>query len=174
MRFDQSTAKCQIFTYKEGLLSAFAYDLRIDVGSFVVELDGESMINARFDAGSVHVDCAMVGESERADLLSDADRREIDGIIRNVVLQTGTYSEITFRSDSVDKEDSTYRVRGNLGLHGKEKEITFTVRRQGNCRVAEALLHLSDYGIQPFSALFGAVRIKPDILIRVTLPAEEA
>ncbi|MDA8431407.1 MAG: YceI family protein [Nitrospiraceae bacterium] len=172
VRFDQSTARCRIFTYKEGLLSPFAHDLLIDVGSFAIELAGESMINARFDTGSLRVCCAIVGGQERSDLLSDSDRKDIEKTIREGVLQTGTYREIAFRSRSVAKEDSTYLVRGDLSLHGAEKEITFSVRLEGSDRVAEARLHLPDYGIKPFSALFGAVRIKPDILIRVTLPGE--
>jgi hypothetical protein len=173
-RFDQSSAKCHIFTYKEGLLSTFAYDLRINVGSFAVELDDDSMINARFDAESLHVDCAVVGDAERPDLLSDSDRKEIDKSILKDVLHADTYREISFTSLSVQKEDSTYRVRGTLNLHGAEKEITFVVRRRGEYRVAEALLHMPDFGIRPFSALFGAVRIKPDILIRVMVPETEA
>jgi hypothetical protein len=173
-RYDQSSARCHIFTYKEGLLSPFAHDLRINVGSFLVELFDENMINARFDAGSLHVDCAMVGEAERPDLLSDADRKEIDKSICRDVLQTDTYREISFRSEAVEREDLTYRVKGTLGLHGTERQITFSVRREGEYRVAEAQLHLPDYGIKPFNALFGAVRIKPDILIRVMLPAEKA
>jgi hypothetical protein len=171
MRFDHSTAECRIFTYKEGLLSPFAHDLCIDVGSFAVELDGESMIDARFDADSLRVHCAVVDGKERPDLLSDNDREEIDRSIRRDVLQTETYREISFRSRSVQKKDSTFSVKGTLSLHGREKEITFSVKREGDHRIAEARLHLPDYGITPFSTLFGAVRIKPDILIRVSLPA---
>jgi hypothetical protein len=172
-RFDQSSAKCQIFTYKEGLLSPLAHDLRINVGSFVVELCDDDMINAAFDADSLRVDSAMVDGAERPDLLSDADREEINRSILKEVLQSDTYRKISFTSLSIEKEDSTHRVAGTLSLHGVEKEITFTVNRKGKNHVAEARLHLPDYGIKPFSALFGAVRIKPDILIRVMIPAEE-
>jgi hypothetical protein len=168
--FDQTSAKCLIFTYKEGLLSPLAHDLRLDVGSFVVELGDDSMINAVFDAGSLRVDCAMAEGVERPDLLSDADRKEINSSIFKEVLQADTYPKISFGSLSVQKEDSTHLVTGTLSLHGIDKEITFTVRREGDYFVADACLHMPDFGIKPFSALFGAVRIKPDILIRVTLP----
>ncbi len=171
-RFDRSSAKCRIFTYKEGLLSPLAHDLRIDVGSFLVELDDKNMINSVFDAGSLRVDCAMVDGVERPDLLSDVDRKEIDRSILKDVLHAEAYPKITFSSLSVQEEDSTHLVTGILSLHGIDKEITFTVRSQENYYVADACLHMPDFGIKPFSALFGAVRIKPDILIRVMLPAE--
>lgn len=171
-RFDQSSAKCRIFTYKEGLLSPLAHDLSINVGSFVVELDDDNMINAVFDADSLRVESAIVEGAERPDLLSDADRKEIDKSILKDVLHADTYRKISFNSLSVRKEDSTHRVEGTLSLHGIEKVITFTVRPEGGYRVADASLHMPDFGIKPFSALFGAVRIKPDILIRVMLPVE--
>ncbi len=173
-RFDRSSARCQIFTYKEGLLSPLAHDLRIDVGTFAVELGDDNMISAVFDADSLRVDSAVVEGALRPDLLSEADREEIDGSILKDVLHAETYRQISFSSLSVKKEDSTHLVTGILSLHGTRKEITFAVRLEGGYYVADACLHVPDFGIKPFSALFGAVRIKPDILIRVMLPAGEA
>ena len=37
--FDQQSATCQVFTYKEGLLSAVGHDLKINVGRFTVDVD---------------------------------------------------------------------------------------------------------------------------------------
>ena len=38
MKFDQSSALCYVFTYKEGLLSGLGHDLRITVASFAVDV----------------------------------------------------------------------------------------------------------------------------------------
>jgi hypothetical protein len=57
-----------------------------------------------------------------------------------------------------------------LLLHGTEKEIAFTAKNGGEYYLAEVHLHLPDYGIKHFSALLGAIKIKPDILIRVRVP----
>jgi hypothetical protein len=172
--FDQTSATCQIFTYKEGPLAVLAHDLRITVTSFVIEVgDDYTLVDARFDAGSLHVDCAMVDGVERRDLLSLESMKEIDENILKDVLDAATYRYISFRSASVTKEDSSYRITGTLSLCGKEREILFTVQDKGNYYEAEMRLHLPDFGIKPFSALFGAIRIKPDILIRMTIPASE-
>ena len=97
--FDQTTAVCQIFTYKEGILSALAFDLRISVTSFIVELgDDNTLIEARFDAASLHVDCAMADGIEKKDLLTDASKKEIDQSILKDVLDATTYRFITFSS----------------------------------------------------------------------------
>jgi hypothetical protein len=172
--FDQESAICQIFTYKAGLFSALAHDLRINVTSFVVELgDDDTLIDARFDAGSLHVDCAMVDSLERRDLLSEVSIKEIDENILKDVLDAATYRFITFSSKSVTKEDSSFLIKGTLTIHGISREMTFTARNEGNYYVAEAWLNLPEFGIKPFSALFGAIRIKPDIFTRTALPLKK-
>jgi hypothetical protein len=75
--FDQTTAVCQIFTFKEGILSTLAFDLRISVTSFVVELgDDDTVIEARFDAASLHVDFALSDGIEKRDLLNGEQTRD--------------------------------------------------------------------------------------------------
>lgn len=173
-RFDESTAICQIFTYKEGLLSPLAHDLRIGVQSFMIEVGGgEHFITASFDARSLKVDCTVVDGHERPDLLTEADREKINGSIIKEVLQPDRYPLISLVSSSVTGGDSKYAVSGVLTLQGQTKEISFTVRKEdGSHYTSDIELHLPDFGIKPFSTLFGAVRIKPDILIHIRIPME--
>jgi hypothetical protein len=173
-RVDQSVAVCQIFTYKEGMLSGLAHDLRVSVTSFVIDLGGpDHFISASFDTRSLRVDCAIVDGRERPDILS---RRELDDINNNIireVLQTGTYPEIVLLSSSVIKQEADYLVTGQLSLHGQTRGISFAVRQENKRQyVVDVILHLPDFGIVPFSALFGAIRIKPDILVHITIPAD--
>jgi polyisoprenoid-binding protein YceI len=114
----------------------------------------------------------MVEGAPRPDLLTHRDREEINGNIVKNVLDSDRFGEILLQSSSVEKEESHYRVRGKLTLHGITKEISFPVRRDDHSFVVEVRLYLPDFGIRPFSALFGAIRIKPDILIRVEVPAD--
>jgi hypothetical protein len=170
-QFDQSSAVCQVFTYKEGLLSPFAHDLRIAVTSFVITIgDENSFIDARFDAESLRVDCAMVNGTERPDLLSTWEKEEINRSIIRDVLDTGTYKDIFLKSSSVTRENSTYLVKAALTVHGIERDITFNVKPVAKQYVADVLLSLPDFGIKPFAVLFGAVRIRPGVLIRVMIP----
>jgi hypothetical protein len=173
-RVDQSTAVCQIFTYKAGMLSGLAHDLRISVTSFVIDLGGtDQFISARFSARSLLVDCAMVNGRERPDILSLRDHDDINNNIIREVLHTETYPEIVLLSSSVNKQETDYLVTGQLGLYGQTREISLVVRREDKRQyVADVCLHLPDFGITPFSTLFGAIRIRPDILIHIAIPAE--
>lgn len=173
-RFDQSSAVCQIFTYKEGLLSPFAHDLRIKVTSFVIEVGGKDhLIRAFFDAGSLRVDCAMENGREMPDLLSPKDRKEINESIVKEVLDAETYPDISLSSSSVIREDSKYLVSGKLSMHNRDRDISFFVQKTDSaCYTSDVKLHLPDFGIKPFSTLLGAVRIKPDILIHIEIPTD--
>ncbi len=173
-RLDQSSAVCEILTYKEGLLSSFAYDLRIKVTSFNIELGGaNNFISAEFDVRSLRVECAIVDGRDRPDLLSLRDRDEINKRIITEVLNTEKHPVIDLVSSSVRKDGSQYLVRGGLTVNGEKREISFTVRKEDGAHyVTDVSLHLPDFGIKPFSALFGAVRLKPDILIHISIPAD--
>jgi hypothetical protein len=170
-QFDHSTAVCQVFTYKEGLFAPFAHDLRLSVSSFVITVGDENRsIDARFDAESLRVDCAMVDGTARPDLLSAWEKEEINRSIIKDVLETRTYKDILLKSSSVTREDSTYRVKAALTVHGTTRDVSFDIKPLSKNYVADVRLSLPDFGIKPFSALFGAVRIRADVLIRVMIP----
>jgi len=173
-RVDQSAAVCRIFTYKEGVLSGLAHDLRINVTSFSIDFGGaDRFISARFDTRSLRVDCAMEDGRERPDLLSQRDKDDINSNIIREVLQTDTFPEILLISSAIKKQGADYLVAGRLVMHGQTREISFNVRKENQSRyVVDFNLHLPDFGITPFSALFGAIRIKPDVLVHIEIPAE--
>jgi len=173
-RFDQSSATCHIFTYKEGMLSYLAHDLRINVTAFSIALGGKDhFIDAHFDARSLRVDCAMENGRERPDLLSSRDRNDIDNNIIRDVLHTEQHPEILLQSSSVKKEGENYLVRADLTLAGRKQEISFGVRKEDSKKyAADVRLHLQDFGIKPFSALLGAIKIKPGILVRIEIPTD--
>jgi hypothetical protein len=171
-RFDQSTAICRIFTYKEGILSYLAHDLRINVTSFSISLGGKDhFLEAYVDAQSLRVDCAMENGVERPDLLSSRDRKDIDNNIIKDVLHTDKYPDSILRSSSVKKEGENYLVKADLTLAGRRQEISFGVRKEDSKHyTADVRLNLPDFGIKPFSALLGAIKIKPDILVHIEIP----
>jgi hypothetical protein len=172
--FDQSSAICQIFTFKEGILSYLAHDLRINVTSFAVTVGGrDHFLEAYVDTRSLRVDCAMENGRERPDLLSERDREDINNNIIKDVLHTDKYPDSVLRSSSVKRKGENYLVKADLSLAGRKQEISFEVRKEvGQRYAADVRLHLPEFGIKPFSALLGAIKIKPDIVVHIEIPAE--
>ena len=173
-RFDQSSATFRIFTYKEGILSSLAHDLRINVTSFTITVGGKDhFLEAFVDTRSLRVDCAMENGRERPDLLSARDRKDIDKNIIRDVLHTDKYPDSILLSSSVKKEGENYLVNADITLTGRRQEISFEVRKEDRkLYAADVRLHLPDFGIKPFSALLGAIKIKPDILVYIEIPTD--
>lgn len=171
-RFDERSATCRLFTEKEGLLSAVAHDLELSVTRFSIEREGEQAVRASFDARSLRVLHALRSGVAAPSLLSAADLRKIEDNIVNDVLEARRFPEISLVSRRVTRSSGGYVIEGDLTLHGKTRALRINVVREGQKLVAEHTLSQPDYGIRPYSAMLGALRIKPDVRVVIHVPAD--
>jgi hypothetical protein len=173
--FDASTAECLVCTYKEGLLAPVAHDLKIRVSRFVIDADEQTRrITARFDAGSLRVVCAMRGDAEMPGVLSRENKREIEATIVRDVLHAEQYPEIGFTSSETQRKGEGYLLKGTLDLHGRQRQLSIPVREQLGRYIAESRIHQPTFGIQPYRALMGALRVGADVTVRVSVPVPDA
>src|SRR5690606_22648960 len=115
---------CFVFTFKEGLLSPVAHDLRLEVQRFTIEV-GEDSVVARFDTSSLRVDTPMKDGKENPSALGERDKLKIAEQIREEVLMSARYPEARFESSSVRKRpDGGYDLTGDLTLHGVTRPLT--------------------------------------------------
>lgn len=164
--FDQREARCRVFTFKEGLLSAIAHDLEIDVARFRIEHEAGTL-RATFEASSLRVLHAMVEGRARPELLSPRDRDKIEQNIAKDVLHSARHPQIVFSAPLADLGDV---VTGDLELCGRKRAIRVAVRSEGAMYVGEVTLHQPDFGITPYSAMLGTLRIQPDVRVRIEIP----
>jgi hypothetical protein len=176
VRFDASTAECLVFTTAAGVLSGFAHDLKLRVDAFTLEVDATTgAVAADFDPTSVRVVCAVEGDAEAPDALAAGDRGTIEATIARDVLETARYSEIRFRAPGPPRAaggEAGLRIDGSLLLHGARREVSVHASRHGTCYVGEARLHQPDFGIRPYSAMLGALRVAPEVRVRIVIPIE--
>jgi polyisoprenoid-binding protein YceI len=148
-----------------GLFSAFGHNHNIAIK----DISGQT----EFTDGSVTP--ASLRLNVRADSLkvtdkvSDSDRETIEKTMRDQVLETGKYAEITFKSTTIEvikKTDTEFQgnIWGDLTLHGVthnifiKAQLTFeqkTVRARG-----EFSLKMTDYSIKPPSVAGGTITVK--------------
>jgi hypothetical protein len=172
-RFDASTAECLVFTKKAGLLAGVAHDLKLRVERFEVAIQPDG-IRGRFDPASLRVVCATVGGQDAPGALSERDRREIEATIAREVLDAQSHPRIEFRADlPVLAGAAGLRLEGMLALRGRERPLTIDVRSEGDRAVALASIHQPDFDIRPYSAMLGALRVRPDVGVRLTAPWPE-
>jgi hypothetical protein len=167
--FDANQAECHVFTFKEGALSALAHDLELRVGRFTIDVAADLAIDARFAADSLTV-VHPLKDGRPSDALSDGDKRKIEKTIGNDVLDLRRHPEITFRAPAPTRSGDGFVIAGQLTLQGKTRPVEVRSHAVGTTQVAEIVLHQPDYGIKPFSAMLGTLRIRPDVKIRVTIP----
>jgi len=171
VHLDPASAECLVFTFREGLLSAVAHDLKIRVTRFAIEIgEREWGIEASFDPASLRVVCAVRDGVDVPGDLSDGDKRQIEQNILRDVLEAARYPEIRFASARAHADGSGLAIEGVLTLHGARREITVRARPEGGAYVAEARLHQPRFGIRPYSALLGTLRVRADVAVRVRVP----
>jgi len=159
-----------VFTYKDGPLARFAHDLRLTVQRFSVQVEGRG-VRATFDPRSLVVDGVVKGTRIDTRTLTEKDVREILENLERHVLRWRQHPEIAFTGRVVASQDGVLMVKGALRLVGREGPLEVSLKRQGDRVVGEASLMQTRWGIQPFSAMLGAIRIKNVVLVRFDLPA---
>lgn len=167
-RFDASVADCHIFTFKDGLLSAVAHDLKLRVGRFEVLVQPDPIsVSARFEVASLEVVCAVKEGHDDVNTLSSRDHDKIRQTMLEEVLESRRFPEVLFRSTRVESRGAGYEVQGQLKLKGVERAITGQVKPELEGWLVEVSLHQPDFGIKPYSAMLGTLKVKPELRVRL-------
>jgi polyisoprenoid-binding protein YceI len=165
--YDQTNADCYVFTFKEGLLSPIAHDLRLRIDRFSIEV-GDASVTATFDTSSLVVDAPMRDGKENPSALNDADKAKIAAQIREEVLHSSKHPRARFQSRTLERRgDGGYDLGGELNLHGVSRELSARTEAAGNGQELNLTLHQPDFEIVPFRAMMGTLKIQADVKIRI-------
>jgi len=168
---DGSTLK--VNTYRDGVAAKVGHDLVLEVTTWeaTVEVgpDGAlSSVALTADPGSLEV---LSGEGG-AKPLTDKDRADIKQSIGDKVLGT---DPITFQSSAASIDGSgKLHAEGELSIAGKSQPGVFDLTAGEDGAVAGTIpLTQSDYGIKPYKAMMGALKVRDslDIVLAAKLPA---
>jgi polyisoprenoid-binding protein YceI len=151
--------ECRVFTFREGLFSPVGHDLTLKVSRCTLEpaRDGASL-EARFDAASLTVEAPAS--------LSASDRRSIEESIVDDVLAARRFPEIRY-SAKVRRDSDRARLDGTLSLHGKSRPLPATAERRDGVWQARVTVHQPDFGIKPYTAMLGALRVRADVIVEI-------
>jgi hypothetical protein len=155
-------------TKKAGAAAKAGHNLLIEVRTWsaVLELgedSGDTRMQLSADSRSMKV---LEGTGGISSLGGD-DKAGIAQTIDDEVLKG---SAIEFRSTSVeDRGSGRLSVSGELELGTRRRPITFELTVDGDGAVAgEAVVKQSDWGIKPYSALFGTLKVVDEVTVEVT------
>ncbi len=139
-----------MYTFKAGLLSPLAHDLRLRVDRWEIGLDGVR-VAARFWTDSIVVEGPVIRGDLRPSGLSERDKQAILATLRTDILDTARWPEIRFVGDAMS---------GDLTIRGRAVRVDLRSRQEGAVHVGEIELAPSLWGITPYRALGGTIRLQ--------------
>jgi len=168
-QFGPDNARLTIRTGRAGAASKAGHDLLIEVTSWqaTLDLDAEPALSLSADPRSLRVLQGTGGVKG----LDEDDKANIAQTIDDEVLKG---RPIEFRSSSAERstDGSSLSVRGELALGDGRGPVTFELAVRDGRLTGEATVKQTAFGIKPYSALFGALKVADDV--RVAIEADQA
>jgi polyisoprenoid-binding protein YceI len=167
-----SDASLTVHTTRAGLGARLAHDLILEAKTWSGSITFDDADPA---ASSVEVtvaasSLAVIDSSGGVKPLSDGDRQEIARNINEKILRSDRYPDITFRSSAISGQADTFTVTGDLTIAGTTRPVSLTATVGGSGRVTvRTTVVQTQFGIKPFSAMLGALKIDDRVEIHATL-----
>jgi polyisoprenoid-binding protein YceI len=165
-RLGPESGRLLVHTTRTGLGAKAGHDLTIEVtrwhGRATVDPahPAKSSVTLDVDADSLEVREGTGGVKP----LTDADRAEITKTLGKI-LHTAQYPTITFRSRRVEGSEASFTVDGELTIMGVTRPVTVQGRATDRQVVGGATVVQSRWGIRPYSAFFGALKLSDEVRI---------
>lgn len=168
-----------VFVAKAGLFSAFAHDHEIGVKSFTGKI---VLPESGTGGGSLELEVNAASLAVLDKQPSEADKQKIFDSMHKEVLESAKFPKIAFKSVSVSDLKQTgadaynLTLNGDLTLKGVTRRIAvpvlLTVSAQQLRAVGKYTLKQTDFGIKPYSAAGGAVKVKNEVVINFNIVAK--
>lgn len=163
-------ATIHLYTFKEGLLSRLAHDLRITATRFAIGALGTEL-SARIEVEGLRVDGAIKDGRLDRNELSEGDRQKIrDNMLRDV-LRASDYPEVRFSGRTKGREPP-FSIEGELTLCGVTRPLSFLLLVRDERLRGEVELTPTSWGIKPFRALGGTLRVQDRVRVAIEASGE--
>jgi hypothetical protein len=167
-----ASAELYLTTDRKGVLARVGHDLRISVARFELERSGERL-HGRFDLRSLRVLGALVRGQLDAAALGASDRVEIE---RNIAktLRSDVHPEAVLDGALSMLPATRARFAGQLTLAGHSAPLQAEAElavESARCRLE---LTPSRWGIAPFRAFGGALKLEDRVSVELVLSSSPA
>ena len=160
-------ATLSVHTGRGGAAAKAGHDLVIEVGSWQATLTlGEQAADASVALSAEGTSLRVIEGSGGMQELGEEDIANIEQTIDDEVLAR---KEISFRSSRAEAAgDGAIRFEGELAIGDASGPIGFELEiAEDGALSASTVVKQSDWGIEPYSALFGALKVKDELEIRL-------
>jgi polyisoprenoid-binding protein YceI len=173
-QLDSESGRIVLRTSRDGLAATAGHDLTIDLprwsGERTLAEDGTpAALEVRAALGALAVREGSGGLKP----LTDRDRREIASTARKL-LGTDRQPEAVFTATRFDLTGEGGAVEGSLTIRGVSQPLRLQVTQSAPGRYrATGTAVQSAHGIKPYTAFFGALKVRDavDVEVEATIPA---
>jgi polyisoprenoid-binding protein YceI len=165
-RLGPQSGRLLVHTTRTGLGAKAGHDVTIEVTRW----HGHATVDTADPANSsvtveVAVDTFQVREATGGvKPLTEADRAEINKTLGEV-LHTAQHPTIASQSTRVDGSAGSFALDGDLTIMGVTRPVTVQGRVTDGRVVGRAAVVQSQWGIRPYSAFFGALKLRDEVKV---------
>jgi hypothetical protein len=155
----------RVFTYKTGLLSAVAHDLQLSLEHWDLKIEEQEIVFEARPQG-LQIDGPFIRGKLEPRGINDSDRRKIKRNILETVLLSEAHPMVIFRGKHLGQA-----LHGQLRLRGQTHPLVIPVTQADGRLQGEVEIQPSRWGIAPFRALAGAIKLQDRVRIAFQLRA---
>ena len=157
--FGPNNARLLVSIVREGMAKKAGHDLKLEVASWNadVTVDGDDPTKSSMTVQADSRSFEVVEWSGGVKPMTEGDKKDIKKNINEKVLKN---SDISFKSTSVNPHANGARVSGDLTINGSTQPAQFDIQIDGGIARCTAAIQQSLFGIKPFTAFMGALKVK--------------
>ncbi|WP_428622434.1 YceI family protein [Sedimenticola sp.] len=187
LRFDTTASHLHILAYRGGRLARFGHNHLINAKSMegyvrIAPSPEKSEFTLCLPVAALEVDNPQLRAQAGEQFATPLDASAIAGTRHNMLspqlLDADRYPFIVVQGAIIARSADSTLLPLTLTLRGQQKNLSYPSRIVVQARqvsaTGELTLRQSDLGLEPFSALFGALLVQDELTIRYTLVAKEA
>jgi polyisoprenoid-binding protein YceI len=165
---DTRASRLTVQVFATGVLAAMGHNPKIGIRSF----GGEVEFNPEIPEASGFRLTMQSNSLSVLDDVSDKDRREMERMMNDQILEAAKYPAILYGAQEVSLtrlEPTLYSatLNGSLSFHGmrRSQPVSARIAEYGEMlrTSGEFTLRQSDYGIKPISVAGGALKVKDEL-----------
>jgi polyisoprenoid-binding protein YceI len=174
-QFGTDKGRITLRTFRDGLVAQAGHDLTIDAvrwsGEIVVADDlSPASLEVTVDLGALVVRGGTGGIKP----LSDRDKREI-AVTARKVLSADRNPEARFTAASFEPSADGGTIAGTLTLASQSRPLRLQVSQTAPGRYhASTTIRQTDFGIKPYSAFLGSLKVADAVEVEVDLDLSQA
>lgn len=163
---------------QEGLIGRLRPFNTVSVAKFTgrVELPPENEANG---VAAIEAESASLENNDKN--ISEIEKREFNRVLHDVILETGKFKSIIFKSTSITgltREGKTrnFTLNGRLTIRGVTRNVSLPVKvtlSNGQLTATgEGRFRQTDFGITPYSGGFGAIKVGDEVKVTFSIVAK--